>query len=156
MDKADWIELTEGPLPVAEVLAWVVRPGCGAVDLFCGTVRDHSEDRRGVEMLEYEAYDPFVVPSMKEIAHEARRRWPEIGRLAFLHRIGVLTVGEIAVAVAVSTPHRAEALDAVRWSIDTLKTTVPIWKREIWKDGADWGLGATELSELGDVGLSGT
>ena len=154
MEKADWIELTEQPLPVAEVLAWIVQPGCGAIDLFCGTVRDHSEDRQGVEMLEYEAYEPFVVPKLTEIAREARVRWPEIGRLAFLHRSGALAVGEISVVVAVSTPHRAEAFESVRWSIDTLKATVPIWKREIWKNGADWGLGASELPQRGDVGSS--
>jgi molybdopterin synthase catalytic subunit len=156
VEKVDWIELTEQPLPVAEVLAWVIQPGCGAIDLFCGTVRDRSEDRQGVETLEYEAYESFVVPRLEEIAREARLRWPEIGRLAFLHRVGALTVGEISVVVAVSTPHRAEAFDSVRWSIDTLKTTVPIWKREIWKDGTDWGLGAHELPELRDVGSSGT
>ena len=110
MDRADWIELTEAPLPVAEALAWVVQPGCGAVDVFCGTVRDHSEDRRGVEGLEYEAYEPLVVPRCKEIAHEARRRWPEIGRLVVLHRIGSLAVGEISVVIAVSTPHRASVV----------------------------------------------
>jgi molybdopterin synthase catalytic subunit len=152
VDRAEWIELTERPLPVAEVLAWVVQPGCGAVDVFCGTVRDHSNDRRGVERLEYEAYELLVVPRLGEIALEARRRWPEIGRLALMHRIGPLAVGEVAVVVAVSTPHRADAFDATRWCIDTLKATVPIWKREIWQDGADWGLGAHELTDVGDAG----
>jgi len=153
VDRVDWIELTEEPLPVAEVLTWIVQPGCGAIDLFCGSVRDHSEDRQGVETLEYEAYESSVVPKLEEIAREARLRWPDIGRLAYLHRVGTLSVGEISVVVAISTPHRAEAFDSVRWSIDTLKATVPIWKREIWQDGADWGLGARELR---DVGSSGT
>ncbi len=155
MDRADWIELTEAPLPVAEALAWVVQPGCGAVDVFCGTVRDHSEGRRSVERLEYEAYEPLVVPRFKEIAHEARRRWPEIGRLVVLHRIGSLAVGETSVVIAVSTPHRSSAFDATRWCIETLKATVPIWKRELWEDGADWGLGTHELTDVGDAGSPG-
>jgi molybdopterin synthase catalytic subunit len=155
VDRAEWIELTREPLPVAAVLAWLVQPGCGALDVFCGTVRDHSEDRRGVERLEYEAYEPLVVPRLQEIADEARRRWPEIGRLALLHRIGPLVVGETSVVTAVSTPHRDSAFGATRWCIDTLKATVPIWKREIWQDGDDWGLGAHHLSDVGDAGSHG-
>lgn len=154
MDRGEWIELSESPLPVAEVLAWVVQPGCGAVDVFCGTVRDHSEGRPGVLGLEYEAYEPLVAPRFKEIASKARRRWPDIGRLALLHRIGPLAVGETSVVVAVSTPHRDHAFEATRWCIDTLKATVPIWKREIWDGGADWGLCAHELSDVGDAGSS--
>jgi molybdopterin synthase catalytic subunit len=151
----EWIELSREPIAVPEVLAWVIQPGCGAVDLFCGTVRDHSEGRPGVEVLEYEAYETVVVPRFTEIAHEARRRWPEIGRLAIMHRVGRLAVGEISVVVAVSTPHRATAFNAIRWCIDTLKATVPIWKREVWDDGADWGLDAHELTDVADAGSAG-
>jgi molybdopterin synthase catalytic subunit len=140
---------------VGEVFAWVVQPGCGAIDVFCGTVRDHSEGRPGVQSLEYEAYEALVVPRFTEIAFEARRRWPEIGRLALLHRIGRLEVGEISVVIAVSTPHRAEAFEATRWCIDTLKATVPIWKREVWADGSDWGLDAHELTDVSDAGSTG-
>ena len=152
MDQGEWIELTTEPLPVTAVLGWVVQPGCGAVDVFCGTVRDHSDGRPGVEHLEYEAYEAQVVPKLQEVAAEARRRWPQIGRLAFLHRTGILSVGEISVVVAVSTPHRAEAFDATRWCIDTLKATAPIWKREVWEDGADWGLCAHELTDATERG----
>lgn len=150
MGQGEWIELTTGEIPVAEIVAWVIRPECGAVDLFCGTVRNRSGDRNGVERLEYEAYETVVVARMTEIAHEARRRWPQIGRLAFLHRVGPVAVGETSVVIAASTPHRADAFDVVHWSIDTLKTTVPIWKREIWDGGADWGLDAHEMSEVGE------
>jgi molybdopterin synthase catalytic subunit len=143
----DWIELRATPLPVAEVVSWVVQPGCGGFDCFCGTVRNHAEGRPGVERLEYEAYEPAVVPRLSAIAAQARRRWPEIGRLALLHRIGPLAVGEVSVVVAVSTPHRHESFEATRFCIDTLKATVPIWKREIWADGEDWGLCAHELSD---------
>lgn len=152
MERADWIELTTGPLPVAEILAWIVQPECGAVDLFCGTVRDHSEGRPDVQRLEYEAYEAHVLPALREVAGEARRRWPQIGRVALVHRTGVLSVGEIAVIVAVSTPHRAEAFEATRWCIDTLKATAPIWKREVWGGGADWGLCDHELTEAAEPG----
>ena len=151
MGQDEWIELRDGELPVAEIVPWVVRPECGAIDLFLGTVRNQTGDRGRVETLEYEAYEPFVLTRMADLAREARRRWPQIGRLAFLHRVGIVPVGEISVAIAASTPHRAEAFDVVRWSIDALKATVPIWKREIWDGGADWALGAHELSEIGDL-----
>jgi molybdopterin synthase catalytic subunit len=151
VERDDWIELTAGPISLAEVTAWVNRPDCGAIDVFCGTVRDHSEGRPGVERLEYEAYESEVVHRLDAIAAEARRRWPEIGRVALLHRTGLLEVGEVSVMVAVSTPHRAEAFEAARWCIDTLKETVPIWKREHWSDGADWATDAHELREIGET-----
>lgn len=147
MERDDWIEVTAGPLPVADVLAWLGRPGCGAIDCFVGTVRDHSEGRPGVERLEYEAYEPAALARMAEIAAGARRRWP-VGRVALVHRTGTLAVGEASVVVAVSTPHRAESFEATRWCIDTLKATVPIWKREVWAEGDDWGLCAHELTEV--------
>ena len=152
MGDSDWIELRASELPVAEVISWMPEPGCGAFDCFCGTVRDHSEGRRGVERLEYEAYEPAVVTRLDQIAAEARRRWPEIGRLALLHRIGPLEVGEVSVVVAVSTPHRHESFEATRFCIDTLKATVPIWKREIWEGGEDWGLCAHELTDVSESG----
>jgi len=151
VERSEWIELSADPLPVDRVLAWAVRPECGAVDVFCGTVRDHSEGRAGVEVLDYEAYDAMVVPRLEELAAEARRRWPEIGRIALLHRTGPLSVGEVSVVVAVSTPHRAESFEATEWCIDTLKETVPIWKRERWAGGDDWAGGAP-LREVADAG----
>jgi len=154
VERNDWVELCDRPIQVADILSWVAQPGCGAIDIFCGTVRDHSEGRPGVEKLEYEAYESVVAPKLIEIALEARRRWADIGRLAMVHRTGPLTVGEISVVVAVSTPHRAESFEATRWCIDTLKATVPIWKREIWEGGEDWGLCAHELSDVADSGTA--
>lgn len=149
MDRPDdWIELTAAELPVADVAAWVVRPRCGAYVLFAGTVRDHAEGRAGVTSLEYEAYAEQAVARMQSIADEARGRWPDVGRIALLHRIGELAVAEVSVVVAVSTPHRGEAFEAGRWCIDTLKHTVPIWKKETWADGADWGTGAHDVEEV--------
>ncbi len=127
-----------GPLPAAEAFAWAVVPGCGAVVSFAGTVRDHAEGRPGVTSLEYEAYEEQVASRLRAMADEARRQWPGIGRLVLLHRVGPLSVTEISVLVVVSTPHRPEAFDAARWCIDTVKSTLPIWKRETWEGGSDW------------------
>jgi molybdopterin synthase catalytic subunit len=127
----------------------VVRPDCGAQVLFSGTVRDHAEGRSGVSQLEYEAYVEQVEPRLARIAAEVRRRWPMVGRLVLLHRTGILALGESSVLVIVSSPHRPEAFEAARWSIDTLKATVPIWKRETWDGGSDWGLCAHDVAEVG-------
>ena len=109
-------------------MAWTERPHCGAVVLFTGTVRDHAEGRRGVSTLVYEAYEEEDDSRLASIAAEARRREPTLGRLALLHRVGMLEVGEASVVVVASAPHRAEAFDAARFAIDTLKATVPVWK----------------------------
>ena len=134
----EWIAVTGRALPVDDVLAWVARPGCGAIVSFVGTVRDHSDGRPSVTSLEYEVYPEQAVPRLETVAGSARARWPMIGRLAMLHRVGRLDVGEVSVVVAVSTPHRAEAFDAAEYCIDTLKHSVPVWKRETWVGGTDW------------------
>jgi molybdopterin synthase catalytic subunit len=144
-----WLGLSAEPLPVAEALSWAVRPDCGGLVLFSGTARDHAEGRPGVERLEYEAYDAQVVPRLGEVAAEARVRWPDVGRIALLHRTGVLTVGDSAVIVVVSAPHRAEAFEAARFCIDALKRSAPIWKREMWSDGESWGLEAQHIVDAG-------
>src|SRR6478735_9217712 len=121
----DWIGLSDEPLPLEAAAAWAVLPRCGAVVTFSGTARDHSTGRPGVERLEYEAYEEHVVGRLAEIADGARRRWPELGRLVLLHRIGVVPIGEAAVVVVASAPHRAEAFEAARHGIDTRKATAP-------------------------------
>ncbi len=146
-DCDDWLDIQGDPLPVEEAARWVARPGCGAVVVFTGLVRDHAEGRRGVTSLEYEAYPEAARARLAELAAEARRRW-DLGRLACLHRVGRLGVGEPAVVVAVSSAHRDAAFEAARWCIDTLKESVPIWKRETWDGGQDWGTGARPLSEV--------
>jgi len=137
-----WVALTEEPLPLGLVADWAVRPDCGGLVVFGGTVRDHAEGRPGVTALTYEAYAEEVEPRLTEIARTARERWTDLGRLALLHRIGRLEVGECSVLVVASAPHRAEAFQAARYCIDALKASVPIWKRETWADGEDWGLDA--------------
>jgi molybdopterin synthase catalytic subunit len=144
----DWVGLGSTPLPVDVALAWTVRPDCGAVVLFSGTVRDHAEGRPGVSELDYEAYAEQVEPRLEQICAEARRRWPETGRVALLHRTGPMGVGECSVVVAVSAPHRGGAFEASRWCIDTLKATVPIWKRETWTGGSEWGIDAHAIAEV--------
>jgi molybdopterin synthase catalytic subunit len=148
----DWIAVSEAPLPIGDLVAWTMQPGCGAVVTFCGTVRDHSEGRSGVVSLEYEAYTEQVEPSLAKIADVARATWSDVGRLALLHRVGRLEVGEISVVVAVSTPHRAEAFEAARFCIDTIKESVPIWKRETWADGSGWAVCSHDFVELGRSG----
>ena len=134
----NWLMVSPAPLSTTPAVAWVSQPACGAIVLFCGTVRDHSHGRPGVVALEYEAYVEQVVPRLGSVAASARRRWPGIGRIALAHRVGVLSVGDVSVVVAVSTPHRDEAFHSARFCIDTLKATVPIWKRETWASGTEW------------------
>ncbi len=142
----DWIGVSDQALPVDEAWRWASLPHCGGIVTFCGLVRDHSEDRPGVTSLEYEAYIEHVVPRLAEVADQAHARWGGIGRLVLLHRVGTLNVGDVAVVVAASTPHRSESFDAARFCIDTLKHTVPIWKHETWEGGSDWSTCAHDAS----------
>jgi molybdopterin synthase catalytic subunit len=105
--------------------------------LFSGTVRDHSPGRTGVSRLEYEAYGGVASSMIAEIVDEAYAQWP-ILRVAAIHRVGSLGVGEPAVTVAVSSAHRGDGFDACRYIIDQLKSRVPIWKKEHWPGGAEW------------------
>ncbi len=146
-----WTGLSSSPLPVQEASEWVVDPGCGAVVVFTGTARDHSTGRDGVTRLEYEAYESQVVPRLEEIAARAHSTWPDLARIVLLHRIGEVPLTEAAVVVAVSSPHRGEAFEAARFGIDTLKATVPIWKREDWSEGTSWGLEAQHIVDVDDV-----
>lgn len=148
-DAVDWVGLSDARLPVEEALAWAQTPDCGAQVLFTGTVRDHAEGRTGVDWLEYEAYTEQVDPKLRALCKEIRARWPEVGRIALLHRVGRLQLAEAAVVVVVSSPHRPEAFAAARFAIDSLKASVPIWKKESWEGGEDWGTDATPVTELG-------
>jgi molybdopterin synthase catalytic subunit len=129
------VALTHSPIDYHALTESVRRPGCGAVCLFLGTVRDLTGDEV-TAFLEYEAYPPMAEKKLAEIEAEVRTRWP-VGEVAMVHRLGKLGVGEISVAVAVSSPHRAEAFEAGRFAIDTLKRVVPIWKKDISPEGAE-------------------
>jgi molybdopterin synthase catalytic subunit len=137
-DGRDWVALTSLPLPVEAANTWVATRGSGAVVSFLGVVREHSDGRPGVRGLTYEAYETEATRRLAEIAEELHRRWPDVERVALLHRVGDLALSEPSVAVVVSAPHRAEAFEAARFGIDTLKETVPIWKREHWDGGSEW------------------
>ena len=151
----EWLALTPLELPVGRVHDWAVTPGSGAVVVFSGTVRDHAEGRTDVVALEYEAYEEEVVPAFARIVGELRERHPGAHRVAILHRTGRLGLGESSVVVAVSSAHRPVAFDAARFAIDALKQSAPIWKKEIWQDGADWGTGAHQLVPPSQVGRKG-
>ena len=141
------LELTTSILDVGQVYEWAPVASCGAVVVFSGIVRDHAEGRSDVTALTYEAYEDQVVPKLKVIADEMRARWCDLGRIALIHRIGRLELGESSVLVVVSSPHRPEAFAAAQYAIDTLKISVPIWKQEHWRDGSDWGTNSHEISD---------
>lgn len=132
----DRLALVNAPIDLAALERQVARPGAGAVCHFLGVVRDHNLGRE-VDHLVYEAYPPMALAALSEIDAEIRQRWPE-ARAAVAHRLGRLEIGEASVAVAVSSPHRAEAFAACRYAIDELKARVPIWKKEVWADGSSW------------------
>lgn len=138
----------DASIDVAEVIAWCGTERTGALDVFIGTVRDHAEDRTGITRLDYEAHPTRADQRLLRVAQTALGRWPVIERIALIHRIGSLCVGEVAVVVAVSAPHRPEAFDATRWCIDAVKATVPIWKYEVWDGGEGWGTCATSIVNL--------
>lgn len=124
------------PLSMDALLAEVRGPDCGGEVTFTGLVRDFSRGER-IAHLEYEAYEPMARREMEAIVAQARERWPEV-RLAMSHRVGHLNIGDAAVMIAAAAPHRVEAFEACRFAIDTLKQTVPIWKKEFAEGGAYW------------------
>lgn len=141
----EWFEITASELPVASIYEWALRPDCGAVVLFSGTVRDYADGRSDVTSLEYEAYEDAVIPVFASIAAETRTRFPDAKCIAILHRIGELQLTESSVVVAVSSGHRPAAFDAARYAIDALKESAPIWKKENWAGGSDWGTRAQDI-----------
>ncbi len=135
----DIYELVREPIRTAEIVAHLKAPEDGAVVVFDGIVRNHSGGRTTL-YLDYEAYEPMALGKMREIGAEIRRKFP-IHRIALVHRLGRLEIGETSVFIAISSPHRRAAFDACRLAIDTLKRTVPIWKKEYFADGAVWAEG---------------
>lgn len=133
----DHVAVGAGVIDPEQLIARARSAASGAIVLFLGTVRDHSAGKTGVTHLEYEAYEGLVESKIQEIVDEARARWPLDG-VAVEHRVGELQVGEVSVAVAVGSGHRAEAFEAGRYLIDELKSRVPIWKKEHWPGGAEW------------------
>jgi len=127
------IQLTSEPLDIQSCIDLVSSPGCGGINVFIGTVREETKGRKVVR-LELEAYNAMAVKEMERIADDVLGKWP-VHNVVIHHRTGVLNVGDIPVVIAVSGPHRDAAFEACRYAIDTLKHTVPIWKKEIFEDG---------------------
>lgn len=134
MEKNFWI--TDQPLDIETVIAKVIRPEAGAVNLFTGTVREFTKEKRTL-FLEYQAYKPMAEKKLAEIGREIEAKWGN-AKTAIAHRIGRLDISELAVVIAVSTPHRKDAFAASRYAIDRIKEIVPIWKKEHWEDGSQW------------------
>jgi len=132
----DLYEVTESPLSLDRLVAAVSQNTSGAVASFLGIVREFARGRQ-VRSLEYDAYPEMATATMRQIGEEIRGRWP-VDRIAMVHRIGRLGIGEASVAIAISAPHRQEALQACAYAIERLKEIVPIWKKEAWTDGAEW------------------
>ena len=130
-------EITPDPLTVDAIVAQLADPAMGAVVTFVGVVRGETGGRE-VLYLEYEAYPQMAEQVLEQIADEVRSRWPEIRDVAIVHRVGRLEIGETAVVIALSAAHRAQLFDALHTTIDRVKEIAPIWKKEVWTDGAEW------------------
>lgn len=130
------IQLTHDPLDREALVAAVSHPSVGGIVVFEGVVRNHARGKQ-VRYLEYDAYEEMAEQQIGHIIAEAKQRW-QVERVAVAHRLGRLEVTETSVIIVVASPHRAEAFDACRYIIDTLKTTVPIWKKEVATDGEAW------------------
>ena len=139
LDHNDVIELVREPIDPLPLVRHLRAPEDGAIVTFDGFVRNQSHDRATL-YLDYEAYESMALGKMREIAAELHEKYP-IDRVLIVHRLGRLEIGETSVFIAVSAPHRAAAFDACRFAIDTLKRTVPIWKKEYFEDGAVWADG---------------
>ncbi|HYT36738.1 MAG TPA: molybdenum cofactor biosynthesis protein MoaE [Ktedonobacteraceae bacterium] len=130
------IQLTREPLNRDTLIRAVSHPGVGGIVVFEGVVRDNARGKQ-IRYLEYEVYPEMAEQQIRTIVAEAERRWG-VERVAVAHRFGRLEIGEASVIIVVAAPHRAEAFDACRYIIDTLKTTVPIWKKEVASNGEEW------------------
>ncbi|HYC30620.1 MAG TPA: molybdenum cofactor biosynthesis protein MoaE [Chitinophagaceae bacterium] len=130
------IKISAEVLDISRCIQWVMSPQCGGIDVFIGTVRDNTKGKK-VLRLEFEAYESMALKEMQKIAEQAMEKW-KVTRVLVHHRTGVLNAGEVPVIIAVAAPHRAAAFDACRFIIDTLKQTVPIWKKEVFEDGETW------------------
>ena len=130
------IKITSNPIDVNKVMETASALGAGAVNVFIGTVRDQAHNKR-VVWLEYEAYEAMAVAEIKKIIDVAAARWGLLG-WAVAHRIGTLKPGEVAVVVAVSAKHRKETFEAGQFIMDSIKESVPIFKKEVFEDGEEW------------------
>ena len=136
MEETIWIQISEAPLDLQECYSFVQSGTCGGIAVFVGTVRKLTQGRE-VKKLEFSAYEPMALKEMRKIASQAMERF-QVERMAVHHALGSLGLGEVPVIIAAAAPHREAAFDACRYAIDTLKKTVPIWKKEFFDDGQVW------------------
>ena len=130
------IEITPHKIDTAKLVAEVSHPEAGGIDVFIGTTRNQTKGKP-VKRLEFESFEPMAIKELQKIADFAQAEWP-ILKFAIAHRVGIVEIGEEAVVIAVSSPHREAAFKACRYIIDELKKTVPIWKKEVFEDGDVW------------------
>ena len=128
--------ISEREINPTEVTNLVKSKSSGAINVFIGTVRNSTKNREVVR-LEFEAYEAMAIKEINKIVEQVKQRW-QINGIAIHHRVGSLEIGDIPVVIAVSTPHRQQGFEACQFAIDTLKLTVPIWKKEIFSDGEEW------------------
>jgi molybdopterin synthase catalytic subunit len=129
----NYLKLTFDKLNPTEISEIVARESCGAISMFAGTTRDNFENKEVIS-LEYEAYEPMAIKEMTRICDETRKKWKDIEAIAIYHRLGLVPVKEISIFIAISSPHRQASLEALPFMIDSLKMSVPIWKRECYKE----------------------
>jgi molybdopterin synthase catalytic subunit len=130
------IKISSEPINVLSCIEKVMSTGSGGIDVFIGTVRDMTKGKKVVR-LEFEAYEQMALSEMSKIAAFVIVKW-HVDKIVIHHRVGVLSVGDVPVVIAVSAAHRDAAFEACRYAIDTLKQTVPIWKKEVFEDGEQW------------------
>ncbi|WLD94892.1 molybdenum cofactor biosynthesis protein MoaE [Alkalihalobacillus sp. AL-G] len=128
--------ITKETIDLNDVIESVVHAHAGAINTFIGTVRELTNDKRTL-YLEYDAYIPMAEKKLEQIGTEIQNQWKD-ARVSIIHRIGRLEISDVAVAIAVSTPHRADSYAASRFAIERIKEIVPIWKKEHWEDGQQW------------------
>ncbi|WP_226658577.1 molybdenum cofactor biosynthesis protein MoaE [Pseudalkalibacillus hwajinpoensis] len=129
-------KITSDEIDVNQVITSVIRPEAGAINTFIGTVREFTGNKQTVS-LQYEAYPSMAEKQLKRIGIEIREKWPNV-QTSIVHRIGKLAISDMAVVIAVASPHRAESYEASRYAIERIKEIVPIWKKEYWTDGEEW------------------
>jgi len=141
-DTAKLFEISDRPLSLDDVMRRVVAPDLGGVTVFAGTVRGVTrrvgDDEIATDYLEYEAYPEMAEEALARIAAEAQARWPSVGAVSIVHRVGRLAVGDLAVVIAVAASHRQDTFDACHYTIDRVKQIAPIWKKEVGPDGSFW------------------
>ena len=145
------ISLTDQDIDIGGLTDLVRHDSAGAVVVFLGTVREFTQGVQ-TKSLEYTAYAEMACVSLQQLEAEARQRFPVL-EVGIVHRTGALTLGEVSVAIAVSTPHRADAFAAGQWLIDTLKIRVPIWKKEFYDGGSQWARAAQHITDVDDHGV---